>query len=92
MENILTANITNWHRRTLQRVIKNAQNIMRTNLLSIRNIGEKRSLLRATGILKDKNPPQPQPVHPAAIWKDTEVSAAEPHHLKQLVSSDYETL
>ncbi len=63
-ESILTENITNWHglcmaqdRRASQQVIKTAQNITGTHLLSISDISEVRRLCRAQRILKHKTHP-----------------------------------
>ncbi len=66
IESILTGNITAQDRRTLEGVLKTAQNITAFHLPSISDISEVRCLHRASRILK----PQLQPVHLASIWKE----------------------
>ncbi len=54
-------------RRALQRVIKTAQNIIGTHLPSISDIGEVPA--QSPKFTTRQYLPQPQPVHPAAIWQ-----------------------
>ncbi len=77
-------NITNRHglctaqdRRALQRVIKTAQNITDTHLPRISG--------------KRQNPPQPQPVYPAALWQVTQYPLLYHQTREQLLSSGCET-
>ena len=73
IESILIGCITAWYgsctalnRKALQRVLKTAQNITRTELPSMEDLYSQRLRKKSLRILKD---PQPQTVLSAAVWQ-----------------------
>ncbi|KAI3359693.1 hypothetical protein L3Q82_014076 [Scortum barcoo] len=77
IERILTGCITAWYssctalnrkRKALQRVVKAAQHITRTELPSMEDLYTQRCRKKATKIIKDPSHPSLQTVLPAAVW------------------------
>ncbi|KAI3366893.1 hypothetical protein L3Q82_009536 [Scortum barcoo] len=89
IESILTGCITAWYssctalnRKALQRVVKAAQHITRTELPSMEDLYTQRCRKKATKIIKDPKSLQLQTVLPAAVWP-TVLQHSSPNHQAQ---------
>ena len=74
VESILTSGITVWYgnttqaeRKSLQRVVKNAERIIGSDLPAMDTIYTQRCRRRAQSILKDGH----HPAHPLFVWRDS---------------------
>ncbi|KAI3355125.1 hypothetical protein L3Q82_017989 [Scortum barcoo] len=91
IESILTGCITAWYssctalnRKALQRVVKAAQHITRTELPSMEDLYTQRCRKKATKIIKDPSHTQLQTVLPAAVWLvPTVLQHSSPNHQAQ---------